>query len=307
MAQAVERRSSRYLLLGLVLVHLALISRQVDARGGTSFLSRAVYTLTLPIERAVSAVVRGVKGVWFGYVDLRRARSENDGLRKQVATLEGDLAGAREDGQEAARLRELVGIRKVLPVRTAVARIIARDALPWFQVVMIDKGRGDGVALNAAVISSSGVVGRVIELAERAAKVQVLLDPNTNVGVASERSRVTGVVAGQMGTSPGSALDERSDLDRALDVASRGDLLMKYVSAVSDIAVGDSVVTSGFDQVYPRGLLVGRVSYVGPSTGLFKEVRVTPSTRFDSLEEVMILDTPQPLPTDFTSVKKQQR
>lgn len=303
MAKVIERRSSRYILLALVLVHLALISRQVDARGGTSFLGRALYAATLPIERAVSATVRGVSSLWYGYVDLRHARRENADLRRQVAALESDLSASREDAHEAARLRELVGLQKVLPTRTAVARVIARDALPWFQVVMIDKGRADGISLNAAVIGSSGVVGRVIELSDRAAKVQVLLDPNTNVGVASERSRVTGVVAGQMGTSPGSALDERSDLDRALDVASRGDLLMKYVSAVSDIAVGDSVVTSGFDQVYPRGLLVGRVSYVGPSTGLFKEVRVTPSTRFDSLEEVMILQPPAALPTNFESVR----
>lgn len=303
MAKVIERRSSRYILLGLILVHLALISRQVDARGGTSFFGRVLLTLTSPIHRVVSGVVGAVRSTWYGYVDLRGARSENAALQARVASLESDLAAFREDAHEAGRLRELIGLRKVLPVRTTVARVIARDALPWFQVVMIDRGGKDGVVLNAAVISASGVVGRVIELGDNAAKVQVLLDPNTNVGVASERSRVTGVVAGQMGTSPGSALDERSDLDRALDVASRGDLLMKYVSAVSDILVGDLVVTSGFDQVYPRGLLVGRVSYVGPSTGLFKEVRVTPSTRFDALEEVMVLAPPSPLPTQFTGLR----
>ncbi len=303
MARVIERRSSRYLLFGLILLHVALISRQVDRRGGTSFLGRAVFSMTSPLERAVAAMIRGVNSVWYGYVDLRGARSENQSLRSRVAALESELSAARGAAHEASRLRELLGLRKILPARTAVARVIARDALPWFQVVMIDKGRTDGVALNAAVVSHSGVVGRVIELSDRAAKVQVLLDPNTSVGVVSERSRATGVVAGQMGGRGESPSDERSDLDRALDLSSRSDLLMKYVSAVSDIVVGDAVVTSGFDQVYPPGLLVGRVSYVGPPAGLFKDVRVSPSTRFDSLDEVMVLEPPANLPTDFAGVK----
>ena len=302
MAKVIERRSSRYILLALVLVHLALISRQVDARGGTSFLGRALYAATLPIERAVSGTVRGVSSLWYGYVDLRHARRENADLRRQVDTTRAISRPRARMPMRRGGCGTWWGCKRFSdPDRRGPRDRPRRPA--WFQVVMIDKGRADGISLNAAVIGSSGVVGRVIELSDRAAKVQVLLDPNDQRRCRERTKPRHRRGRGQMGTSPGSALDERSDLDRALDVASRGDLLMKYVSAVSDIAVGDSVVTSGFDQVYPRGLLVGRVSYVGPSTGLFKEVRVTPSTRFDSLEEVMVLQPPAALPTNFESVR----
>lgn len=302
MARVIERRSSRYLLALLVLAHLALISRQVDARGGSSFLGRAVFAVVSPIERVVAGFVGGIRSAWFGYVDLRHARRENADLRSKLATLETDMAATRNEAEEARRLREILALQKVLPHPTAVAHITARDALPWFRIVTIDKGRAQAVALNAPVISTSGVVGRIIEVAENAAKVQVLLDQNAAVGAVTEKSRVTGVVAGQMGSRDG-PLDDRSVLDRALDVSSRGDLLMKYVSAVSDIAVGDTVVTSGFDQIYPKGLLIGRVSYVGAPSGLFKEVRVTPSARFDSLEEVLVLEVPTVAAATFERVK----
>jgi rod shape-determining protein MreC len=298
MARVIERRSSRYLLTFLVLAHLALISRQVDARGGSSFLGRAVFAVVSPIERAVAGFVGGIRSAWFGYVDLRHARRENTDLRAKLAALETDMAAARNDAQEARRLRDILALQKVLPHSTTVAHITARDALPWFRIVTIDKGRAQSVALNAPVISTSGVVGRIIEVAENAAKVQVLLDQNAGVGAVTERSRVTGVVAGQMGSRDG-PLDERS----ALDVSSRDDLLMKYVSAVSDIAVGDTVVTSGFDQIYPKGLLIGRVTYLGAPTGLFKEVRVTPSARFDGLEEVLVLEVPTVAAATFERVK----
>jgi rod shape-determining protein MreC len=241
----------------------------------------------------VAAVAHGIHSTWYGYVDLRGARAENEDLRARTAALESQVTTYRNDARESERLREILDIQKAMPMKSVVARIQARDALPWFRVVTIDKGRRHGVALNAPVVCPAGVVGRVIELGDDAAKVQVLLDQGSGIGVVSERSRATGVVSGPIGSRDDLPPDERGALDRALDVASRRDLAMKYVSAVSDIAVGDAVVTSGFDQLYPKGLMVGRVSYVGPPSGLFKEVRVTPSARPDALEEVMVLETPQ--------------
>jgi rod shape-determining protein MreC len=123
------------------------------------------------------------------------------------------------------------------------------------------------------VISPTGVVGRVIAVGPRAARVQVLLDRDSGAGVLIERSRVSGVVSGQVIQPETGAAD----------------LLLKYVSERADVAEGDVVVTSGFDRIYPKGLVVGRVSYVGEGSGLLKEIRVEPSARFDRLEEVLVV------------------
>jgi len=156
--------------------------------------------------------------------------------------------------------------------------------VPWFRSLTIDKGETDGVALDAPVMSPTGVVGRVFAVGPHAARVQVLLDRDSGAGVLVERSRVPGVVSGQVsGQSSGAE-----------------DLVLEYVPERSDVAVGDVVVTSGVDGIYPKGLVVGRVRYVGKGSGLFRDIRVEPSARFDRLEEVLVvrqakpsLDTPR--------------
>jgi len=179
----------------------------------------------------------------------------------------------QHQAREAERLRGLLELRQSLPFETIVAEVVTRDNVPWYRTLLINKGKDDGVKLEAPVISPTGVVGRVIERGPHAAKVQLLLDQQSGVGVLIERSRVSGVVSGQVGFADQSPTD----------------LAMRYVPELSDIAVGDVVVTSGIDRIYPKGLVVGRVRFVGPGSGLFKEVLVAPSARFSALEEVLIL------------------
>jgi rod shape-determining protein MreC len=156
---------------------------------------------------------------------------------------------------------------------------VGRDGVPWFRSLTLDKGEADGVRLDAAVISATGVVGRVFAVGPHAARVQVLLDRDSGAAALVERSRVSGVVSGQV---------------RASEQGSE-DLALKYVSERSDVVVGDVVVTSGLDRIYPKGLVIGRVRFVGDVTGLFREVRVEPSARFDRLEEVLVLKGEAPV------------
>jgi rod shape-determining protein MreC len=167
-------------------------------------------------------------------------------------------------------------VKPLLPLDTLVARVIANDGLPWFRNITIDRGEVDGVALNAPVISAHGVVGRVIEVGPQAARVQILLDKSSGVGVRIERSRITGVVTGKAGYGD----------------AAGGDLDLMYVPALADVVVGDVVVTSGLDGIYPKGLVVGRVRSVAPASGLFKDIAVAPSASFDQIEEVLIVRRP---------------
>jgi rod shape-determining protein MreC len=203
---------------------------------------------------------------------------------EQVRQLEAQLQERSDRAREADQLRELLGLRQVLPLETVAADVVSRDGVPWFRSLTLNKCIADGVVLNAPVMSPTGVVGRVIAVGPHAARVQLLLDRDSGAGALVERSRVGGVVSGQVaGTEAGS-----------------GDLVLRYVPERADVTVGDVVVTSGLDRIYPKGLVIGRVRSVGKGSGLFRDVRVEPSARFDRLEQVLVvrkaaeaLDTPE--------------
>ena len=276
MAVAVDPRRSRILVVVLVLAHFAAISHQVDGGDGLSLLQRGLFTLLSPFQRGLSFVVEGVQELWNGYGSHRETYAENRRLRERVRDLETALQERSRLASDAERLRELLGLREILPMETLVAEVVSRDGVPWFRSLTIDKGTTHGVGLDAPVMSPTGVVGRVIAVGPHAARVQILLDRDAGAGVLIERTRVSGVVSGQV----------------VQPEAGAGDLVMRYVPERAEVALGDVVVTSGVDRIYPKGLVVGRVSYVGQGSGLLKEVRVEPSARFDRLEEVLVVLRP---------------
>jgi rod shape-determining protein MreC len=278
MALAVPARRSRLLLAGLVLLHLAAISHQVDGGGGVSLLQRGLLEVLTPVQRGVSAVVGGVGEAWRGWAFHRETYVENRRLAERVRQLEAELQAHAGRAQEAERLRELLSLRKAVPLDTVAAEVVGREGVPWFRSLTIDKGEQDGVALDAPVMSPTGVVGRVFAVGPHAARVQVLLDRDSGAGVLVERSRVPGVVTGQVSSQSSGAED----------------LVLEYVPERSDVAVGDVVVTAGVDGIYPKGLVVGRVRYVGKGSGLFRDIRVEPSARFDRLEEVLVVRQAKP-------------
>ena len=159
-----------------------------------------------------------------------------------------------------------------IPLRERT-HVIATEGVPWFRTVTLSRGRDDGVSLNAPVISTTGVVGRVVAVGPHAAKVQLLLDHESGLGVRIERSRITAVVSGQAGFA-----DQVGNL-----------LAMNFVPVLADVVGGDVVVTSGLDRMFPKGLMVGRVQSVKTTGGLFKDILVAPSAHFEKLEELMVV------------------
>jgi rod shape-determining protein MreC len=284
MALVVPAQRSRLLLVGLALAHLAAISHQVDGGGGLSLLQRGLLGALSPLQRGVGAVVGGVGEAWRGWAFHRETYEENRRLEDRVRHLETELQARSFQAQETQRLRELLGLRQAVPMDTVAAQVVGRDGVPWFRTLTLDRGEADGITLDAPVMSPTGVVGRVFMVGPHAARVQVLLDRDGAAGVLVERSRVPGVVSGQVSGQ----------------AAGAEDLVLKYVPERSDVVVGDVVVTSGIDGIYPKGLVVGRVRFVGKGSGLFRDIRVEPSARFDRLEEVLVvrlvkepLDTPR--------------
>lgn len=267
------RQRAGYLFLAVLLGHIILISAQVNTKGGVPALEAAVFGVFAEVQRATSSVVTVISDVWSGYVGLRQVRSENEVLRKRLAETEVALQQQRALADRSHLLENLLELRDRTTLKTTGAEIIAAGATPDFRTVTIDKGTREGLAADMAVIAPAGVVGRVVVPSASAAKVQLLVDRNAAAGAVIERreSRAQGVVVGT------------------------GDsfLRMEYVSEIADIVVGDVVVTSGIDGIYPKGFVIGRVESVEKSGSAFKSILVKPAVDFSSLEEVLVvLSTP---------------
>lgn len=275
MARVLETKRSRFLLGGLVLAHLIVISKEVDRPGGASLLGQTVFAVLSPFQRVVGAGLSALRSTWSGYVDLRHVYRENQDLRGRVATLEMEMQRQQDRLREADRLQEIADVKPGLPFDTLLAQVIATDGVPWYRTVTLNRGLDNGVTLNAPVISTTGVVGRVVAVGPHAAKVQLLLDHESGLGIRIERSRITAVVSGQAGFA-----DHVGNL-----------LAMKFVPALADVETGDVVVTSGLDRMFPKGLMVGRVQSVKGGGGLFKDILVAPSAHFERLEELMVIRT----------------
>ena len=266
------RQRSGSLFCGVVLGHILLISAQVNSRSGVPVLEVVTFGVVAEAQRAISSVVSGVGQVWGSYVGLRQVKRENEELKRRLDETLVEAQAQRTLADRARGLERLLDLRTRSNLQTVAAEIIAAGGSPDFRTVTIDRGLRDNVRGNMAVISPVGIVGRVVLPTARAAKVQLLIDRNAAMGALIERSRAQGVVMG----------------------GGDGRLRMEYVSDVSDIAVGDLVVSSGIDGIFPKGYAVGRVDVVERSGGGYKRILIKPAVDFSSIEEVLVVLTPTP-------------
>jgi rod shape-determining protein MreC len=266
------RQRSGYLFVAVILAQVLLISAQVNSRSGVPIFQAVAFGVFAEVQRGVSGSLSSVTHVWTGYTGLRRVQAENDELRRQLAAAQIAEQEQRALADRARGLAQLLDMRDRSDLKLAAADVIAGSATPDFKTLTIDKGTRDGLRTDMAVVSPVGVVGRVIVPSRRAARVQLLIDRNAAAGVLIERSRSQGVTVGN----------------------GDGKLRMEYVSEVSDIVVGDLVVTSGIDGIYPKGYAVGKVETVERAGGAFKRIIVRPAVDFSSIEEVLVVLTPAP-------------
>ncbi len=268
-------RRSWMWLLAFVILHLVAISRQVDV-DGLSMFERTVLSVFSPIQNSTAALADGMMGAWRSFVDLRSVGEENDRLKDRLRVAEMQLLSQRASIEENARLRVLLDLKPRLPMPTLLADVVARNASPWFKTLSIDRGSAHGVVEGATVLSPSGVLGRVITVSANSATVQLLVDRDSGAAVLTERGRVDGIVSGFQDDADGSPL-----------------LLMKYVPSLALVTPGEVVVTSGLDQLFEKGLVVGTVLRVAEPVGLFKDVWVRPSASPAFAEQVFVSLSPR--------------
>ena len=266
------RQRAGYLFLAVTLGHILLISAQVNSRSGVPVLEAVTFGMLAEVQRGLAAGVSGIRQVWVGYVGLQGVRTENEALKRPLEAAQGEAQRQRALADRTRSLEQLLDLRDRANVTTTAAEIIAAGATPDFRTLTIDKGTNDGLRPDLAVIAPAGVVGRVVMPTRRAAKVQLLIDRNAAAGAIVERSRAQGVVVGVGG-------------DR---------LRLEYVSELADVVVGDLVMTSGIDGIYPKGFAIGRVEIVEKSGSAYTRIIVRPTVDFTSLEEVLVVLPPTP-------------
>lgn len=258
------------LLGAAILLHVVLISAQVNTGSGLPILQVVTFGSFAEVQRSTMALVAGGRNFWFGYIALRQVHLENEALKHELQTLQVRLQHEHAEAQRTDSLRQLLELRERANLDTTAADVIAAAGSPEFRTVTIDKGTNDGLATDMAVISPAGVIGRVILPSRRASKVQLLIDRNAAAGALIERTRVQGVVEG----------------------FGDGSLRLEYVPGSSDVKPGDLVVTSGIDGIYPKGFVIGTVEQVGPGSGGYRQITIRPAVDFTRLEEVLVVRTP---------------
>ncbi len=266
-----KRYRELLLVAALLLVPLVVFFAHAKRPSELSRLDRVVLVLTSPVEKAVSWTVTGALSTWHRYVALRGAREQAAALERKVNQLEMEKRDLEQAREENERLRRLLGFAQSQAERAFLgARVIGARLDPkGLQLVTVDKGGGAGVAKMMPVVTAQGVVGRVHAVYGWSADVLLLVDRNSSVAVRVERSRARANVRG-MG-DPGVC---------RLDYALRSE----------DMIEGDTLVTSGTDGVFPRGLAVGRVTRIRRTGyGLFQSAAVVPAVDVTKLEEVLVM------------------
>jgi rod shape-determining protein MreC len=273
MALADIRQRTAVLFIAVMLGHIILISAQVNSRAGVPLLEVVTFGTFAEVQRGAAGITGSVRNTWKGYVNLRGVRAENERLKQQLAEIQVQFQQQRAAAERTAQLERLLGFQRDIGIQTVPTIVIGASATPDSRTVTIDKGTSSGVRGNMAVIAPTGVVGRVVTPTGHASKVQLLVDRNAGAGALIERSRAQGVILG----------------------AGEELLRMNFVSATADVKLGDTIVTSGIDGIYPKGFVIGKIETLEKGSGLYNVIRVRPAVDFNRLEEVLVVTSPPAL------------
>ncbi|MDD2679544.1 MAG: rod shape-determining protein MreC [Candidatus Omnitrophica bacterium] len=235
------------------------------------FLSVSIIILRTPILAVTQqpfSLVAFLQREFGGMLFYHHNLVENERLNKELEFLRYKLNALNEIYLENIRLKKTLSFKQKSSLRVIAARVIARPADNWSSGLVIDKGSSQGIRKGLAVATFLGLAGRVVETTPSTAKVMLLNDPNLGVSALVQRSRQEGLVCGTLGAN----------------------LIMKYLPDDADIKLQDVIVSSGLNETYPKGLLIGRVVDIGRDfSGLSQYALVKPAVELSNIEEVLVI------------------
>jgi rod shape-determining protein MreC len=257
-------------LVTLTILVLSLSSRRPYPAYGPG---RVAIALVAPFQKMIVATTRFFSDIWEHYFFLVTVVDDNRILRKELQQALVLNHRLKEASLSNERLRKLFNLQQKMEQPLVAAQVVGKDPSPWFQSVLLDKGLDDGVEKGQPVINPEGVVGIVVEATSHYAKVMLITDPNSAVDAVIQDSRARGIIKG----------------------GASGFCVLNFVLRKYEVAEGDTVVSSGMDGVFPKGLPIGRVAtIVKREAGIFQDVSVIPFVDFERLEEVLVVPRSQP-------------
>ena len=249
------------------LIGLAMQVRRPSASGDARLVRVWAVSAVSPFESAAVHSQNWVRNLWTNYAYLRGVRRENRELRAEIARMKIEDARLDEDARMARRVQSLLAFKEQYVDSTLAAQVIGTSGSDQSRVIYIDKGSADGIKPEMAVITPTGIVGKVSQVYTDSAQVLTINDQFSGVGAALKDSRLQGILKG----------------------APNGATTLQYIMSDEKVTPGEDVITSGGDRIFPKGLPVGKVVSVAPGKDLFLNIRVVPSANLDRLEEVLIV------------------
>ena len=247
----------------------AQVKRQTENQSSRLIRVWAVTAVT-PLEKGIVRVQTGATDIWRNYLYLRGVRQENRALQEQIQQLQLEQVRLKQDAEQAHRLQALLGFKEQFIAQTMPAQVIGSSGSEQSRIVYLDKGFNQGIKRDMAVISSAGVVGKVILVFADTSQVLLINDQASGVGAILEQSRLQGILKGK----------------------ASGELVLDKIMSDEEVKPGEKVLTSGGDQIFPKGLPIGSVTRVSTGTQ-FLQVTLRPAAALDHLEEVLVITQKQ--------------
>lgn len=261
------------ILLAQIVALATQVNRPVDPRQPDGRNVRLIRlwasALVTPSERLSHWSGTGLRGAWSNYVALRHVRQQNVDLQHQIAQLRLERAALAEDALEGHRLSGLMNFREHYLTSTVVAQVLGTSGSDQSRILLLDKGSDDGLKPGMPVVTPDGVVGRLRDVFKGTSQLLLLNDPTSGAGIMLQSTRIRAVLRG----------------------STTGQVQITNLTADDRIKPGETVLTSGGDQVFPRGLTVGTISKIVPDVEHppYSLITLKPAADLNRLEEVLIV------------------
>lgn len=268
MYRFLEKRYKEIVVALILLLVLITVNSFHRIARDVRWYDRAVIFVMAPAQYTVNSLVRGSVYFWQNYIHLTDVKQNNDLLNRENAELRNKLQNNIEIGLENSRLRKLLELKDKMPLSVIPAEVVSRDSSDIFKTLRINKGEKQGIKVSMPVVTYDGVVGNIIRVFPEYSDILLITDPNFVLDAIVEENRTRGMIEG----------------------VGLGVCRLKYVNRLEDVKVGNRISTSGMEQRFPKGLLIGFVTEVKRKNyGITQRIIVEPAVDFSKLEEVLVV------------------
>lgn len=265
-----HRNKSLIIFAFIILVQMILLSFQLPRGQDPSYLERTFFSILSPLQRGIDSLIKGFISGWENYIYLRDVKKENEILRKEILTLKEENILLRQSLKDYETLIKMKSNLKTIEESIISAKVIGLDPSNYFRSITINRGSKDGIRENMAVLDPRGfLVGRtILPISRGESRVHLVTDTSFAVSVETEKKEIVGILSGD----------------------GKGGCYLKYVlETEKDISEGDRLITTGYDGIFPPGILVGIIASIVPGDTLFKEIMVNPFFDFRHLNQVAVI------------------